>query len=785
MISRINRIQHKPTRIAIKIIGLLHLLYIKLFLVKLIAFYSVSLGALVVQSSFLMAALSLVPGFTFADELDTVDYSISNTTYPINARQGDIVAFMYYYQNIASIPGQGVSIVSELPMGMTYHSSSMIPTQINNRTVTWNISDVANNNGMILVRAKVNNTAYGIQTNTISIMSDSPDADISNNTASTSILIVDPQLFGDVDLSLDQDISLSEADISQELLYTLTYTHQGNDEAEGVRVYNMFPPSLSIIDTVPVASVISESDGIYWWNLGNVSTGETGVITVRASLSPLLNSGDVLVTHAIIDSLVSEDNQENNISETSVVVKNWEPDPYVYLFATDDAFCIGDTIQYTIDFGNNGLVDIDNVSMRFMFPTWMSFDSSSVYPSVIDWQSLIWNLSKNLLPWDMDFLTVDMSIDAITDDSDFLALASLYTNDQILQSGSFIIDMLSDINCQNNVLPSTPTPVLPSTPTPVLPSTPTPVLPSTPTPSFSTGVLPSIRTWIVRTWRISTGVIRTGLVSTASLIQDVVPFVDDIVVSENVFPIPVESTTSSDRSTSRPSSSWLGNVRNRWSGSSSFPSLTPSVFRPVSPVLSVNSFIENISDDNSTGFILCQSYEDLKELYDYALEVWITSAPRVEEADLCQPIERKYVSKMLVEYLLHLSIPDPRLQRKCNFSDIAWESNEIQFYIQLSCNFGLMGVDEKGKALDFFRPNDFVTRAEIAKALSSLLFGDAYNASDNEVWYKGHLQALHDSYVMRSIDNPTEQMTKRNIILLLQRIHLGQLTWNTKYMRYK
>ena len=110
----------------------------------------------------------------------------------------------------------------------------------------------------------------------------------------------------------------------------------------------------------------------------------------------------------------------------------------------------------------------------------------------------------------MDFLTVDMSIDVITDDSDFLALASLYMNDQILQSGSFIIDMLSDVNCQNNVLPSSPTPVLPSTPTPVLPSTPTPVLPSTPTPvlpssptpvlpntptpSFSTGVLPSIRT---------------------------------------------------------------------------------------------------------------------------------------------------------------------------------------------------------------------------------------------------------------------------------------------------
>jgi|GEM_PF-4780932 len=66
----------------------------------------------------------MVPHVTFAQTPTPIDYSISNSTYPIMTDQGQMVTYMYYYQNESDpyTPGSTVVVSANIPAGMTYHS---------------------------------------------------------------------------------------------------------------------------------------------------------------------------------------------------------------------------------------------------------------------------------------------------------------------------------------------------------------------------------------------------------------------------------------------------------------------------------------------------------------------------------------------------------------------------------------------------------------------------------------------------------------------------------------
>jgi hypothetical protein len=58
----------------------------------------------------------------------------------------------------------------------------------------------------------------------------------------------------------------------------------------------------------------------------------------------------------------------------------------------------------------------------------------------------------------------------------------------------------------------------------------------------------------------------------------------------------------------------------------------------------------------------------------------------------------------------------------CSFADISNQSSDIQLYIKLACQLGLMGV-----GISNFDPNGEVTRAQFGTVLSRTLYGDIYN----------------------------------------------------------
>jgi len=84
-----------------------------------------------------------------------------------------------------------------------------------------------------------------------------------------------------------------------------------------------------------------------------------------------------------------------------------------------------------------------------------------------------------------------------------------------------------------------------------------------------------------------------------------------------------------------------------------------------------------------------------------------------------------------------------------------------------------------------FRPNDTVTRAEIALVLARLLFADTLPApTEGQAWYEPAMLALHrESFIMRVITNPGDEVLLGHALNMMRRIDLGGIFQDTKNAR--
>ncbi len=150
---------------------------------------------------------------------------------------------------------------------------------------------------------------------------------------------------------------------------------------------------------------------------------------------------------------------------------------------------------------------------------------------------------------------------------------------------------------------------------------------------------------------------------------------------------------------------------------------------------------------------------ELEQGYLYACNLAVTTKIPITQADVMGPLLRKHLAKMISEFAIRKMwlIPDYQKPWCDAYTDIANESEEMKFYMKTACQLELMWMEPDGVTpKTVFDPNDPVPRTEFGTVLSRMLFDGSYNI-DNTQWkifYKNHLQALKDKWVMQYIDAP-------------------------------
>ena len=161
--------------------------------------------------------------------------------------------------------------------------------------------------------------------------------------------------------------------------------------------------------------------------------------------------------------------------------------------------------------------------------------------------------------------------------------------------------------------------------------------------------------------------------------------------------------------------------------------------------------------------------DELNNAYLYAYHMGITTMPTIQEADITWNLIRSHMAKMIVNFAIKVSGKQPNTSLACNFSDIANETPELQWYMKLACQLGLMWYESDGvtQSINFY-PNDMVTRAQFGTVLSRLLRGTTYANANGTEYYLNHLQALVDNGIITNND-PNLQEVRWYVMLMLMR----------------
>ena len=151
---------------------------------------------------------------------------------------------------------------------------------------------------------------------------------------------------------------------------------------------------------------------------------------------------------------------------------------------------------------------------------------------------------------------------------------------------------------------------------------------------------------------------------------------------------------------------------------------------------------------------------ELNNAYLYAYHLWITTMPTIEQANVTWTLIRSNMAKMIVNYAIKVLNKTPDTWAICSFNDIADQTVELQWYIKLSCQLGLMGIN-----MQSFLPNQEVTRAEFGTTLSRLLYGNTYEWGT--LYYTNHLLALQAAGIMNNITDPELMLEIRWYVMLM------------------
>lgn len=152
---------------------------------------------------------------------------------------------------------------------------------------------------------------------------------------------------------------------------------------------------------------------------------------------------------------------------------------------------------------------------------------------------------------------------------------------------------------------------------------------------------------------------------------------------------------------------------------------------------------------------------EMNNAYNFAYENWITTMRDIAKANMNWNLSRIAMAKMLSQYAINILNKKNDTTKTCNFTDVTSNLDaSYNNWVTLACQLWIMWVN-----IQKFRPNDTVTRAEFATALSRLLY---WTKDGENNYYSTHLKVLQDNWII-SNTNPNLQEKRGYVMLMLMR----------------
>ena len=326
---------------------------------------------------------------TDTDTVDAApDLTITKDDGGVTTTPGGTVVYTLNYSNVGSQDATGVFITEILPENTTFDPTNSTPgwvqTAPGSRFYRINLGDLdSGDSGSVDFAVIVDSTVpagFTLVQNSASISNDllnGLDEDISDNLASD-----DTPLVTAVDLVLTVDDGQTTTTPSDNLVYAVDYQNVGTSDATGVVITQTLPTGTSFDASNSTAgwTETSPGSGIFELNIGSLSAGGMGTVNFAVTVGDPAAAGlDTIVDNASItdDGASGADpTPANNLdSDTDTLIA--APDLFV---TKDDSLTVvdaGNSVSYTINFGNDGSQGATGVVIRETLPAGATFDATN------------------------------------------------------------------------------------------------------------------------------------------------------------------------------------------------------------------------------------------------------------------------------------------------------------------------------------------------------------------------------------------------------------------------
>ena len=171
---------------------------------------------------------------------------------------------------------EDVTVVDVLPSGVSNVQASPPPDEATFPMLSWSLGDLAPGTWRTIRVTVTAPSSVGIITNTAFAVAQN-DWEMTNDLFATEVITQ-----GAI-LRLEKRGSAEEADVGDELLYTLEYENIGNENATGVVLTDTLPVPAHV-SYVSASGTVTVGGDLVVWDIGEVISETTGAVTLTVEI---------------------------------------------------------------------------------------------------------------------------------------------------------------------------------------------------------------------------------------------------------------------------------------------------------------------------------------------------------------------------------------------------------------------------------------------------------------------------------------------------------------------
>ncbi|UMB62231.1 gliding motility-associated C-terminal domain-containing protein [Lutibacter sp. A80] len=348
-----------------------------------------------------------------SSDLATVK-TVSNAT----PNEGDTITYTIAVTNNGPSAATGVSLIDNLPVGVTYVSNSTASGTYNYGSGLWTIGELANGATATLnITATVNDGTLGqtITNTTRAVIADQSDSDTTNNVGSVSIV---PTAY--IDLSLTKTVvdDVVNPEVGDMISFEIRVNNDGPTEATGVQVTDLIPSGYDFVNYSQSIGIYDPITGI--WDISFIEVGNTAVLIVDVIV---MESGDYLnIAEITAANEIDVDSTPNNGDVNEDDYDSASVPPYQELdlkvektvMANNIEPLVGDVVSFEIRLINGGTIDGTEVVVTDLLPTGYTYVTHGLSKGVYDYETGKW-IVGTILNGETETLFVDAIVNAAGD----------------------------------------------------------------------------------------------------------------------------------------------------------------------------------------------------------------------------------------------------------------------------------------------------------------------------------------------------------------------------------